>query len=66
MKPCMLDISRALVDGNKGLSIWATDDGYQVSVKRRDTGAFVVGYGASPAQALDDALGVKDDFEDLL
>ena len=65
----MIDIRSAFENGNKGLSIWVTDQGYQVSVKRSD-GAFSVHISADLDAAMGAAMGAafgeKDDFEDIL
>lgn len=65
-----LDITGAISGDNKGLSVWRTETGFQVSVKHKD-GSFVVGIAATAQDALQIALGGKIqlaeiNFEDLL
>ena len=51
-----IDIGAAFADGNNGLSIWRTHQGYQVNVKR-EGGAFSVGIDDDLHRALDKAFG---------
>lgn len=50
----IVDLYPAFADGNKGLSIWRLDDGgYQVNVKSPE-GGWMIGYGDTPQEGLDD------------
>jgi len=50
----IVDLYPAFADGNQGLSIWLTPDGRcQASVKSAQNG-FLIGYGDTPQEALDD------------
>lgn len=49
-----IDVFPAFNGGNRGLSIWSLDDGrYQANVKSPE-GGFMIGYGDTPQEALDD------------
>lgn len=49
----MIDLYPAFADGNQGLSIWMHEGRYQASVRSPSNG-FMIGYGDTPQEALDD------------
>jgi hypothetical protein len=70
----IVDTTPAFENGNQGMTIYRTERYFMVSVKTASDG-FSIGYGQTPAEALDDALGrrvkpaapLEDDlFGDLL
>lgn len=54
----IVDVTPAFEDGNKGLTIYKHEKGFMVSVKTSQNG-FTIGYGQTPAEALNDALGMR-------
>lgn len=57
----MTDLRPAFENGNKGVSIWKTDQGYQVNVKKSD-GSFSVTIAPSLDEALYKAFGQDEDL----
>lgn len=50
----IVDVSPAFAKGNQGVSIWSLEDGrFQANIKRSN-GGWMIGYGTTPQEALDD------------
>lgn len=54
-----LDVSPAFSNGNQGLTIYRSTEGFVVSVKTANDG-FIMGHGADPKAALNKAVGGTD------
>lgn len=61
----MIDIRAAFENGNKGISIWKTEIGFQVNLKKSD-GSFGVSIAPSLEEALYKTFGQQDSDEELL
>ena len=49
----IVDVYPAFAGGNQGLTIWLRDGRYQANVKNKH-GGWMIGYGDTPQEALDD------------
>lgn len=58
----MINIAPAFENGNRGISIWKVDGGFQVSVKKSN-GAFRVTIAPSLEEALYKTFGRQEDEE---
>lgn len=61
----MIDILPAFENGNKGISIWKTEIGFQVNLKKSD-GSFGVSIAPSLEEALYKTFGGPEEDDDLL